>query len=407
MKLNTILIGVLASYCLNSTSHADLIEDTTANLYFKNFYFDRNFDDSKSKDLNNWSQAVSFTVTSGYTSTPIQVGLDLSARYAYRLSEEKNIIDNVMPYDKAKQEQAQDQLKLGATAKFKYANTELKIGEIIPKLPIVHTDVAMQLPTTFLGGMIESTDLKNTKVTAGRMTKVSGRNAEDYSKFQLVNGKNKAQSDALDFIGLDYNFNNQQVRYFYAKLEDIYDQNFLSYELRHNFNTNSNLKSNFYVFDTRESGDALEGNIDNQVYATIHMLNYGNHTLGLGYKYVTGDDAFPLLSNWIPQVYSANWSVGTYMQQDERSWQVRYDYDFKDTSLNGLKSTIRYFYGDHIKTGNSHDGTEKEFDFILNYEFQQPKLKGLAFSWLFADYKNSVSKDYIENRLGLTYNYKL
>ncbi|MBJ9984685.1 outer membrane porin, OprD family [Acinetobacter sp. S40] len=406
MKLNSVLLGIIATSCLNSVVHADFVKDTTANLYLKNFYFDRNFDDANSKDLSNWSQAATLTINSGYTDTPLQLGLDLSARYAYRLSSAKNIVDNVMPYDASKQQQAQDQLKLGATAKFKYSDTELKIGEVIPKLPIVHTDVAMQLPTTFLGGILESKDFANTKITAGRLTKVSGRNAEDYYKFQLTNGKNKAQSDALDFVGLDYDFNDQQIRYFYAKLEDIYDQHFLSYEFRHNFNATIHLKSNFYLFDTKESGDALEGKLDNQVYATIHMLNYGNHTFGLGYKYVGGDNAFPLLANWVPQVYSANWSVGTFMQQDERSWQVRYDYDFKDTPLNGLKSIIRYYDGDHIKTNTGNNGTEKEFDLILNYDFQQLQLKGLGISWLYADYKNSVSKDYIENRLGLYYTYK-
>lgn len=406
MKFKTVLFGVMASYCLNSATHAAFTEDTTANLYLKNFYFNRNFDDSNSKDLSNWSQAATLTVSSGYTDTSLQLGLDVSARYAYRLSPAKNIIDNVMPYDTAKQQQAQDQLKLGATAKFKYSNTELKIGEVIPKLPIVHTDTAMQLPTTFLGGILESTDFANTKITAGRLTKVSGRNAEDYYKFQLTNGQNKAQSDALDFAGFDYDFSHQQLRYFYAKLEDIYDQHFLSYELRHDFNADTHLKSNFYIFDTMESGDALEGDIDNQVYAMIHMLNYGNHGFGLGYKYVTGDNAFPLLANWVPQVYSANWSVGTFMQQDERSWQVRYDYDFKDTPLNGLKSIIRYYDGSHIKTATGNDGTEKELDLILNYDFQQQKLKGLGASWLIADYKNSVAKDYLENRVALYYNYK-
>ena len=405
MKLKTILLGILASYCLNSATHADFIKDTTANLYLKNFYFDRNFDDAHSKDLNNWSQSATFNLNSGYTDTPVQLSLDLSARYAYRLNSAKNIVDNIMPYDAVKQQQAQDQLKLGATAKFKYGKTELKIGEVMPKLPIVHTDAVMQLPTTFLGGILESTDLANSKITVGRLNKVSGRNTEDYFKFHLVNGKNKAQADALDFAGIDYDFNKQQVRYFYAKLEDIYDQHFLSYELRHDFSKKTHLKSNFYIFDTKESGNALEGNIDNQVYATIHMLNHGNHTFGLGYKYVTGDNAFPLLANWVPQVYSANWSVGTFMQQDERSLQIRYDYDFKDTPLNGLKSIIRYYNGDHIKTATGNNGTEKEFDLILNYDFQQQKFKGLGISWLYADYKNSVSKDYIENRIALYYNH--
>lgn len=407
MKFQTILLGMMATLGLNSVTHADLIEDATGSLYLKNFYFDRNFEDSNTKDLTNWSQAATLELKSGYTNTPLQLGLDLSARYAYRLNKTKNIIDTVMPYDQHQQQQARDQLRLGATAKFKYSATELKVGEVIPKLPIAHTDIAMQLPTTFLGGILESSEIKDSKITLGRLTKVSGRNAEDYSKFQLVNGKNKVTTDALNFAGIDYNFDQQQIRYFYANLEDIYHQHFLGYEFKHQFNDQLNLKSNFYLFNTQEAGDALEGKIDNQVYAMLHMLTYGNHNFGLGYKHLTGDNAFPLLSHWIPQVYSANWSVGTYMQQDERSWQVRYDYDFKDTPLTGLKATLRYYHGDHIKLANgSNDGTEKETDLILNYEFKQPEFKGLGISWLLADYKNSVAKNYVENRFGVYYNYQ-
>ncbi|MGS0707631.1 OprD family outer membrane porin [Acinetobacter sp. ANC 3781] len=402
MKIQNLVLGIMAFACLNSATQAAFIEDTKGQIYLKNFYFDRDYSD-QTADLSNWSQAVSLFVNSGYTDTPIQMGLDLSARYAYRLSPAKDIVDNVMPYDEHAHKQAQDQLKLGGAIKLKYSNTELKIGEFTPKLPIVHTDVAMQLPTTFLGGMIESTDIKNTKITTGRLTKVSGRNAEDYSKFQLSNGTTKAKTDALNFIGADYDYKDQQFRYFFADLENIYNQHFLSYEYRHAFNENLRLKSNFYMFDTYDSGDSLEGNIDSLALATIHMLTYGNHTFSAGYKHMSGDTKFPLLANWVPQLYLANWSVGTYMQQDEHSWQIRYDYDFKETPFNGLKSTLRYYYGDNIKTSTGNDGVEKELDFILNYEFSQQKLKGFGLSWLIADYKNSTSKDYLENRLSATY----
>lgn len=404
MKTIKIVFGLMASACLNSVSQAALIEDSKGQVYLKNLYFDRNFSD-QSQDLNNWSQAVSVLINSGYTDTPIQMGLDLSARYAYRLSSAKDIVDNVMPYDADHHRQARDQLKLGAAVKLKYSNTELKIGELTPKLPIVHTDIAMQLPTTFLGGIIESTDIKNTKISVGRLTKVSGRNAEDYSKFQLGNGTTKASTDALNFLGVDYNYKDQQFKYYFADLEDIYNQHFFGYEYRHAFNEKLNLKSNFYMFDTYDSGDALEGHIDSLALATLHMLSYDNHSFSVGYKHMSGDSKFPLIANWVPQLYSANWSVGTYMQADERSWQVRYDYDFKNTPLKGLKSTLRYYYGDNIRTANGNDGVEKELDLILNYEFLQPKMKGFGLSWLIADYKNSTSKDYIENRLAATYTY--
>lgn len=401
-----LLLGGISFFVLSSASYADFVDDTQTSITLRNLYLDRDFKDQQVKDINHWSQSATLELRSGYTDAALQLGLDLTARYAYRLNSAENIIDTVMPYDYAQQEQARDQLKLGATAKLKYGQTELKLGEVMPRLPIIHTDVAMQLPTTFLGGILESKQPDQTKITLGRLTKVSGRDAEDYSRFKLVNSQNKASADAFDFVGIDYDFNQQQLRYFYAKLEDIYDQHFLSYEYRYQFSPNIHLKSNFYIFDSYDSGDRLEGHIDNQVYATIHMLQLNNHTLGLGFKQIAGDQGFPLLANWVPQVYSANWSLGTYMQKNERSWQLRYDYDFKDTPLRGLKSIIRYYDGRRIETQLTKNGQEHELDLLLNYEFQQPRLKGLNVYWLLGDYKNSTTKDYVENRLILSYQYK-
>lgn len=405
MKTKNILYGIAALYCLNSAAHADFVQDANGSLYFKNFYFNRDFADDTTETLSNWSQAATLSLNSGYTDTALQFGLGANVRYAYRLSSAKNIVDNVMPYDVDKHQQAQDQLKLGAVVKVKYSKTELQVGELMPKLPVVHTDVAMQLPTTFLGAILESNDIQNTKITLGRLTKVSGRNADDYSKFSLSNGTSKAESDALNFAGVDYDFKHQQVRYFIAGLEDIYLQNFLSYEYRHQFNDDLNLKSNFYLFDTKDSGASLEGEIDSQAYATLQTLVYGDHSFALGYKQMGGDTKFPMLANWIPQLYLANWSVGTYMQKDERSWQLRYDYNFKGIGVNGLKSTVRYYDGANVYNGEKARGKEKEFDFILNYEVPEGRFKGVGFSWLYADYKNTLAKDYVENRVSLTYNY--
>ncbi|TCM67516.1 outer membrane OprD family porin [Acinetobacter calcoaceticus] len=409
MRINRLFCGCLSLSCLSSPLYAALIEDSKASLYMKNLYFDRDIKDQHQlptrPDLDHWSQSFTLNLNSGYTDTPVQVGLDATARYAIRLSSGKNIVDNVMPYDSKHQQQARDHLKLGAALKLKYQKTELKIGELVPKLPIIHTDAVMQLPTTFLGALLESTDIQNTKITAGRITKVSGRNEEDYAKLRLINGSTQAPSDGMNFLGVDYDFKDQQLRYFYAQLEDIYDQHFLGYEYRHRFNQLTQLKSNLYFFDTRDSGQRLEGKIDSQAFASMNTLSYGPQSFGLGYKHMQGDTQFPLLAGWVPQVYLANWSVGTYSAQDQRSWQLRYDYDFKNTAFKGLKTTLRYYYGDNIKTLDAHEGVEKELDVILNYEFQHARLKGLALNWLYADYKHSLARDYVENRVAATYSY--
>ncbi len=63
---------------------------------------------------------------------------------------------------------------------------------------------------------------------------------------------------------------------------------------------------------------------------------------------MNGDNSMPYLDGTNP--YLVNYvQVNDLAAAQERSWQLRYDYDFKAIGLNGLTFLTRYVNGTHIK----------------------------------------------------------
>ena len=104
--------------CLSiDTAYAEFLEESKTSIYLRNFYIERDFEDT-TNDLGSWSQAASGRFESGYSDTPLQVGLDFGFQYALRLNDRYDQrLDTVFKYDQDEAQQARDYLKLGATLK--------------------------------------------------------------------------------------------------------------------------------------------------------------------------------------------------------------------------------------------------------------------------------------------------
>jgi hypothetical protein len=94
------------------------------------------------------------------------------------------------------------------------------------------------------------------------------------------------------------------------------------------------------------------------------------HTLYLGLQKVSGD------TNWMSVYGSSGRTLGNDMfngnfsNADERSWQVRYDYNFAAMGVPGLLAMVRYGHGENATTAAGSNGKEWERDTEVNYTFQ-------------------------------------
>ena len=96
--------------------------------------------------------------------------------------------------------------------------------------------------------------------------------------------------------------------------------------------------------------------------------------------------------------------------QDEKSWQVRYDYNFAGLGIPGLNLMTRYVKGSDIHMGYNANGTKKstgnewERDTDIGYTFQEGPLKNLGVKWRNSTVRSDISVGKVdENRLIVSY----
>ena len=394
---------------------AKFVEDSATSVGFRNFYIEREFEDPAAKDIGSWSQAVSGRFVSGYTDTPIQVGLDLTAQYAVRLNDTNaERSDTIFLYDLDKKEQERDQLKIGATLKLKYGQTELKVGELQPMNPVAFIDNSRQLVTTYAGAMLESKEVKDLKITAGRITHVNARDDDSFEKIGLYDGKTRATvtSDGLNFLGLDYNFTpSVSGAYWFGQMEDVYNQHYVNLAYATKIGS-TNVKIDGRYFKYEDEGESINGKIDNQSYGLMTTIQNGNHLFMTGARKNRGERTFPTLTGHAPQPYLHAWANLGFVKPEELTWHLWYTYNFKDVGLNGLSATARYLYGTDIERKGFEDNKETEKSLAIKYVVPEGKFKGLGLDLIHIrtdqKYGAGMAKgpEWNENRVIVTYDYK-
>ncbi|MFF7062684.1 OprD family outer membrane porin [Pseudomonas sp. NPDC008258] len=397
-----VLVIALAS----GSVRADLIDDSHLSLGIRNVWIDRDYrhENAPKSRIGSWSQGFDLQFRSGYTDGPLQFGLDIGGQLAYRLDgTQARSPDGILPLQ-SDGSPVLDYGRASATAKILYSKTELRIGEQRPFLPVASYDPSRQLATTYQGLLLESKEVKDLTLTAGRFWSIAGRESSNTENIYLWGDKTSQSSDGLSFVGASYNVTpNFSGTYFYAQLEDIYRQHYLGISYRRPLGGGYSLKSDVRYYNNKEEGQALSGRVDNRTYGSMLSVSKSGHTLGAGYQRMLGQDIFPTFNSYAPAPYLINWSSLAFVKPGERSWQVRYDYDFAAMGVPGLTWMARWMEGNDIHLGNQSHETERTS--ILSYVVQDGFFKGVGASWMNIGVNTRNSNKYEENRLIITYNY--
>ena len=286
-------------------------------------------------------------------------------------------------------EPVHDFASLGLTAKAKVSNTEFRYGTLQPKLPVVTYNDGRLLPVTFEGGQVTSTDLKDFTLVAGQLEHSKGRNSTDNRSLSIAgaNGSSAGSRDSNKFYyaGGDYKVNKDlTLQYYYGNLDDFYKQHFLG--LIHNWQIGPGvLKTDLRAFDSSSDGKngsrsgradgyvssgyygsgVTKGEVDNRAFSGLFTYTVSGHSIGAGYQILNGDSDFPFLNRGDGEGSTAylitDVQIGKFQRAGERTWQVRYGYDFAGLGLPGLTFNTMYLKGDNIKSGRG-DQSEWERD---------------------------------------------
>ena len=353
-----------------------------------------------------WSQSFILDARSGFTEGTVGFGLDVLGLYSLKLDGNRGAANTqLMPIHG--DGQAADQFgRTAVAAKAKVSKTELKVGEWFAVLPILRADDGRSLPQTFKGGQITSNEIDGLTLYGGRFNGNSQRNDASMERMSFsLSSSQVFKSSAFDFAGGEYRFNDNRTMLgaWHAELQDVYKQNFL--QLTHSQPVGDwVLSGNLGYFNGREDGAAKAGKLDNKVYQGSFSAKTGNNTFTLAYQKLSGDTKFLRIDGASGGSLVNDAFTASFDSPEERSWQLRHDYNVAGLGIPGLTLMNRYVSGDSIHTSDGRkDGEEWGRESELPYTIQEGSLKNLSVRWRNSDVRRDVGQDLHENRLIINY----
>ncbi|EOG3620230.1 OprD family porin [Pseudomonas putida] len=407
---------VLAS----KSSAAGFFEDSSASLTSRNYYLDRDYKgDPPYPAAREWAQGFIIKFGSGFTEGPVGFGADATGLVGIKLDSSSNrTATQLLRYNPVTREVADEYSELGLTLKTKISKTKLSAGTLFPALPVITASPARLLPQSFRGAYLQSEEIENFSLHAGRMDRINLRDSTDYQEMSVAspNGRFKggATSTRFDFYGGDYKLTDSiTLRAFHSELKDIYKQDFLGALSLTPFGEGK-LKADVRVFKSTEDSQGRAGQVDNLNIGGMFSYIFGGHTVGIGYMQQSGDTAFPYLVGGEPAVLTDGTMSADFVNPKERTWALRYDYNFTAMGIPGLTGMVRYLHGDNIDLPalGGKDLKESSKDFELQYVVQSGPAEGLSIRLREAFYRNqqgaaSTFRSDNETRINIDYTIKL
>ncbi|MDH4653855.1 OprD family porin [Pseudomonas sp. BN606] len=415
MHRNTFTAGLLlagGAFGLPGLSLADFAKDSKASLELRNFYMNRDFRQrgATQAKAEEWAQGFLLRYESGFSEGRIGVGVDALGLLGVKLDSGAQRSGTQLLKQDRETRRAQDEYaELGLTAKLKASRTLLKLGTLQPRLPSVAYNDGRLLPQTFRGGHLSSQEIDGLTLDAGRLTQVNQRSSSDYEDMTVSNGsaggigvKSSKTSDAFNFAGLTYQWSSQlATAYHYGELEDLYRQHILNLTHSLALSPQQSLRTELRA---ARANDAGSSNVDNDAYGAMLTYRFAAHSLGVAYQRMAGDTGYAYIAGSDPFLFNYV-QFGDFANRDERSWQLRYDYDFAAMGIPGLTFMTRYITGDGIELGaGKANGKEWERNTDIAYVFQSGALKNLGVKWRNATVRTRhFGNDLDDNRLILSY----
>ncbi|NMX63713.1 OprD family porin [Pseudomonas sp. WS 5059] len=445
MKKSTLAFAVAAGVLAQQAGAAGFVEDSKATLGLRNFYINSDNREGAGANKNEeWGQGFDLRFTSGYTQGTVGFGVDAIGLLGIRLDSGGGTNGNtgsayggtIFPSE-SNGKAVDNYSSLGLTAKAKISQTELKLGTLQPKLPVIVTNDGRLLPQTFQGGQITTNEITDLTLVGGQIEKAKGRNSSNNENLSISGansrGVNWRDSNKFIYAGGDYKLTKDlTAQYYYGNLEDFYKQHFLG--LTHNWAIGPGvLKSDLRYFNSSDDGNngnqsayfssgnyngvnSGRGKVDNNLYSGLFLYSVAGHTFGGGYQVSNGSSDFPWLNqgDGSSAYLTTDMQIQKFARAGERTWQARYSYDFAKVGLAGLTAGVIYLKGDDIDTVSSTRGeftgqSEWERDITVAYVVQEGPLKNLGVTWKNAMWRSDIAstRNQDENRLILSYSLPL
>ncbi|MHB2247988.1 OprD family porin [Pseudomonas fitomaticsae] len=336
-----VLIGGLA----NTASASGFLDDAKAEVLSRNFYLSNDYRSPSPAGKNykqEWAQGFIGTFASGFTQGTVGVGLDAHAFYGLKLDGGKGHSGTgLLPVDSDGRSES-EYSSAGGALKLKTSKTTLAFGEMTVETPVFDTSDKRLQPEYATGFLLDSHEIDNARIVAGRFTAFKNQDSSS-GKGDFQGYGASTQGESISFVGTDLFSDSPVGGALYASdLSDTWRQYYANLHFKQ-----SGLLLDANVYHTRETGQALAGDIDNTAFSLSGKYTFGAHAVMLGWQRINGDTPFDFVGG--DSIYLANSiKYADFNGAHERSWQARYDLDLGAFGIPGLNFMTRYVSGSHI-----------------------------------------------------------
>lgn len=340
---------------------------------------------------------------SGFTQGTVGVGFDAHSLSSIKIDSGRGRHGNGLFATTDDGRGDDTQTEVGGAIKFRISDTVLKYGNQFTASPVFSTDDSRILPEVATGTYLVSNEIQGLELSAGRFTALSSQTGTSRDD---INGKGEAGLKYANIVGASYSFSDDLSAAFHASdVEDYWKKYYgnVNYNLPLAEEQALNLDFNIYKTDYDkgyiESETGTRESADNTIWSLAAAYSLGAHTFTLAHQRASGDRGYDYGVDGGGTIWLAN-SVqySDFNQEDEKSWQARYDINMASYGVPGLSFMTRY-----IRGTAAENYTEREIDIEAKYVIQEGAAKDLSFRIRNAFYRDNAQGDVNDFRLIVEY----
>lgn len=375
------------------------IEGSSFNILNRNLYFNRDFRNGQSSRTGNgyseeWAHGIIGRFESGFTQGTVGFGIDAFAMQGIKLdsgdgrSGAGGTVD-IMPYN-SKGQPEDTYSKVGGAAKLRLLDTVVKVGDVFPSTPVVAYGDSRLLPESFRGATFANTSIEGLTLQGGRLHAMSQPNSSSMRDGFATFYAGSVDAPWIAYLGGDYTVNEHiGVSLYTSRFKDVWNQYYAGTTLSYPLSETVALIGGLNYYRAVDEGKKLLGSFDNNIWSGKTGIQFGAHTLTVGYQRSNGDDDFDYLRQSDSIFLDNSIQYSDFNSPKEQSLQLRYDLNMQPFGIPGLSFMTRYVTGSGANTGTTSNGKEWERDIEGKYVIQSGPAKDLSLRIRQATYRSS------------------
>nr|WP_277934011.1 OprD family porin [Pseudomonas sp. MONT-RG-20F-R14-05] len=384
------------AHAADTTPADGFVEGASLKINTRNYYMNRDRRDIHTDDSKEWGQGFIGTFESGYTQGTVGFGLDLNAMLGLKLDGGGGTDgSSILPYGSGNGKAPGSFSTAGGTLKMRALDTELKAGDLFLNNPVIAGGMTRMLPQDFRGVSLTNHSFDGWMLEGGQASFTKLYNQSGHRRIGTSYGAlpDHADSKHLNWAGVSFSGIPGVTSNLYAsELKDVWHQYYYDLDYTYALNDLVSLNPGLHYYHTQDTGQSLLGNIDNNTYSLHFTVGVGNHSVTAAYQRVNGNTPFDYISQGDSVYLDNSQQYSDFNGPNERSWKLKYAYDFAGLGMPGLTSAVSYISGKTDLTkvdpnsrgysawysADGKDAKHWERDIDLKYVVQGGKAKDLA-----------------------------